>query len=81
MPEEPVDPLDSCCMTHDQCYSTCRKKFPCEKIKRKQCMRSCDRDLAYCSSNTGHKYFSPLWWWMRFGTPDPGDNSSNCLYQ
>lgn len=72
----PVDALDSCCMKHDICYYECREEYPCDYIKRDLCMTSCDRELAACAASSGHKYSSPLWWWMNFNsTPSPGPDA------
>lgn len=76
----PANELDKCCEAHDKCYYQCRKDYPCDYIKRDLCMTNkCDRDLAHCAASAGHKFSSPLWWWMNFNsTPDPGPDASSC---
>lgn len=77
--EPAANALDNCCKDHDICYSECRKNNACDLIDRDQCMTRCDRKLASCAAATGHKYSSPLWWWMNFNsTPDPGPDAPSC---
>jgi RHS repeat-associated protein len=47
----PVDPLDSCCRTHDIAYDTCRKQSGCGLPALAECFRSADRALSDCARN------------------------------
>jgi hypothetical protein len=74
----PIDALDNACMRHDKCYYECRKKYPCDNKKRRKCMNDCDLSLAQLASESGHKYSSPLWWWMRHGVALGEANIGSC---
>jgi RHS repeat-associated protein len=77
--ENPVDSLDSCCKSHDICYFECRENDPCDLLERGLCMTRCDRRLATCASSAGHKFSSPLWWWMNYNSaPSQGQNDPSC---
>lgn len=42
----PIDPVDSSCRNHDQCYSRCRANHPCSPGGRRICERKCDFQLV-----------------------------------
>jgi len=75
----PKDPLDSACKTHDICYYNCRQKFPCDKKKRSECFRDCDRVLTNSAYGIGGFWGNTIGAAInRPGTRDPGDDDCTC---
>lgn len=71
----PIDSLDAACLNHDIAYSNCRKIW--NRNEQAKCMTGADRQLANNAAEAGHKYGSPLWWWMNYNTlPSPEYPSS-----
>jgi RHS repeat-associated protein len=77
----PDDALDKACMKHDMCYYNCRADNKCDKTARKNCMVSCNRELAGAAHNSGIS--GPREWaietyMQNYGPPDSnvGSNES-----
>ena len=74
----PRNGLDNACMNHDMCYYECREKFPCDSNNRQECMTNCNKILADEAVAAGHKYSSPLWWWMKHAPALREPNNCSC---
>ena len=77
---KPRDDLDTCCQTHDKCYSECRAESPCSETDRAKCFKQCDRDLVKCAKNAsaGGLRRRLLINYMSDTDPAPGSNAPSC---
>jgi hypothetical protein len=75
----PIDKLDSACEVHDKCYYQARQDYPCDKDKRSDAFRNCDRALTKAAYAVGGFWGDVIGAGIdRPGKRDPGPNGASC---